>query len=139
MWVDRDDHFSSKRHLKAVRNGYGAVVRTATRRDPFSDDHGRNNFTGSPIAAFDFNSQGINLHVNQAVSFDRPPDIHLFHPSACQAGDVMDGAFIIDSYYYFKEKQSRKKVMYLVELLDILLYNTWAPVHGRLLGWCCAA
>ena len=36
----------------------------------------------------------------------------------------MDGAFIIDSYYYFKKKQSRKKVMYLVELLDILLYKT---------------
>ena len=62
--------------------------------------------------------------MNQAVSSDRSPDIHSFHPSACQAGDVMDGAFIIDSYYYFKEKQSRKKVMYLVELLDILLYKT---------------
>ena len=101
VWVDRLKHFSSKRHFKAVRNGYGAVVRIAIRRDPFSDDHGRNNLIGSPIGAFDLNSHGINLHVNQAVSSDRSPDIHLLHHSACQAGDVMDGAFINDSYYYF--------------------------------------
>ena len=37
----------------------------------------------------------------------------------------MDGAFITDLYYYFKEKQSRKKIMYVVELVDILLYKTW--------------
>jgi len=36
----------------------------------------------------------------------------------------MDGAFVIDSFFYFKAKNSGKKVEYLPELLDALFFST---------------
>ena len=69
---------SSKRHLKAVRNGYGAVVRHASRRDPFSDDQSRNDVIGNPIAANELNFEGPNVSsLDQPVIFGRSPDKYL--------------------------------------------------------------
>ena len=48
VWVDRDDHFSSKRHLKAMRNGHATAMANLSRGDTFGE-HERNVSLRSPF------------------------------------------------------------------------------------------
>ena len=124
VWVDRDDHFTNKGHAKAVWHFPVTEVPSRHRGNPFdihfSASRGQDERINASSGDFLARHQSVNL----IGSSGRSPDIVVFYPSACQACDVMDGAFIIDSYYYFKCKKSGKKVMYLVELLDILFFKT---------------
>ena len=98
VWVDRDDHFTNKGHAKAVWHFPVTEVPSRHRGNPFdihfSASRGQDERINASSGDFLARHQSVNL----IGSSGRSPDIVVFYPSACQACDVMDGAFIIDSY-----------------------------------------
>ena len=56
----------------------------------------------------------------------RCPDVRVFHP-ASWSGEHIDGAFLVDSFYYMKERRSggkTRKVEYMPEMLQSLWEST---------------
>ena len=105
VWVVREDHFSRKPHLRAVRNGHVTPMHITDRGDPFVGS-----ISGVPVhvdrighARRESVARGTLPRRSRLVPdvSGRSPDISVFYPAACQSDEIMDGAFIIDSCCVF--------------------------------------
>ena len=96
VWVDHAEHFTCKRHEKAVRNSSVTVIPRGCRGDPFDNVSGENPCQDEWITAGRGCTSDIILgvrgqFVDQHYTSGRSPDIITFYPSSCQASDGMDG------------------------------------------------
>jgi hypothetical protein len=115
-WLD-DKHLGSKQHLENAKLYCVGAVAGAS---------GAASSTDSAVAGGPSVAMPRPGPAPSTVASARSPDIKLFFPTGCSSRDVddMDGAFLVDSFYYMKKSKKGARVDYMRQMLDELRQKT---------------